>query len=133
MRRVQCHECGKRYDYDQDGFCPNCGAFNQPQRASRISADGSVVREDGLNEQNHAGSFVHRELHAEDQQRRRTGLEKAGQRIQQAASDTLRAPLASQNRQQRRQASKNPLGIIVWIIFAIIAVNILGSFLTLFF
>ena len=30
MRKVQCAECGKRYDFDEDDFCPKCGAFNQP-------------------------------------------------------------------------------------------------------
>lgn len=33
MRTVQCYECRKRYDYDEDGFCPRCGAFNQPERS----------------------------------------------------------------------------------------------------
>ena len=32
MRMVRCYECGKSYDYDDDGFCPRCGAFNQPVR-----------------------------------------------------------------------------------------------------
>ena len=40
MRRVRCYECGKRYDFDVDDFCPKCGAFNQPDRTSRIGADG---------------------------------------------------------------------------------------------
>ena len=135
MRRIQCHECGKRYNYDEDAFCPNCGAFNQPQRASRIGADGSVVWLDGLIEQTHAGSFIHRELHAEDQERRRTGLEKGVQRIQRrpaAAPANPHVPHTAQRRQSRSQPSQNPLGIIVWIIFAIIAINILGSFLTIF-
>ena len=43
MRRVRCYECGKRYDFDVDDFCPKCGAFNQPDRTSRIGADGSVT------------------------------------------------------------------------------------------
>ena len=30
MRMVHCEDCRKRYDYDVDGFCPRCGAFNQP-------------------------------------------------------------------------------------------------------
>jgi len=30
MRRVRCYECGKSYDYDEEDFCPKCGAFNQP-------------------------------------------------------------------------------------------------------
>lgn len=34
MRMVRCYACGKRYDYDEDGFCPGCGAFNQPERTS---------------------------------------------------------------------------------------------------
>ena len=34
MRMVRCYACGKRYDYDEDGFCPGCGAFNQPGRTS---------------------------------------------------------------------------------------------------
>ena len=25
MRMVHCEDCGKRYDYDVDGFCPRCG------------------------------------------------------------------------------------------------------------
>lgn len=30
MRRVQCTNCGQRYDYDRDDFCPKCGAYNPP-------------------------------------------------------------------------------------------------------
>ena len=84
MQQVQCYECGRRYDYDEDGFCPRCGAFNQPPRESRVSADGTVIRLDGLNEKNHADSFVHRELHSEKRQRRRTGLDKSVTRVPQA-------------------------------------------------
>ena len=25
MRMVHCEDCGKRYDYDVDGFCPGAG------------------------------------------------------------------------------------------------------------
>lgn len=76
MRKVTCHECGKVYNFDVDDFCPKCGAFNQPTRTMRISSDGTVVRSDGLNENNHAGSFVHEELHEENKARKRTGLDK---------------------------------------------------------
>lgn len=34
MRMVRCYECGKSYDYDDDGFCPRCGAFNQPAKTA---------------------------------------------------------------------------------------------------
>lgn len=30
MRKIQCADCGKRYDYDVDDFCPRCGSFNPP-------------------------------------------------------------------------------------------------------
>lgn len=32
MRKVRCHHCGKGYNYDQDEFCPKCGAFNPPPK-----------------------------------------------------------------------------------------------------
>ena len=47
MRKVTCHECKKRYDYDEDGFCPACGAFNVPASFARIDADGNVVWQEG--------------------------------------------------------------------------------------
>jgi len=30
VRKVVCHDCRKRYDFDKDDFCPRCGAFTQP-------------------------------------------------------------------------------------------------------
>ena len=39
MRKVTCHECKKRYDYDEDGFCPACGAFNSPSSSSCIDGE----------------------------------------------------------------------------------------------
>ena len=80
MQRVKCEECGKVYNFDVDDFCPRCGAFNQPPKASAINADGSVIRLDGINEKNHAGSFVHEELHEENRERRRMGLSKGTRR-----------------------------------------------------
>ena len=50
MRMVRCYECGRSYDYDDDGFCPRCGAFNQPARAAAAavsSAPASGTRDDG--------------------------------------------------------------------------------------
>ena len=65
--RLVCSECKKVYDYDVDDFCPRCGAYNHPPKASSPTA---VVRKDGVNEANHKGSFVHREVHKEKAQRR---------------------------------------------------------------
>lgn len=75
MRRVKCYDCGKRYDFDVDDFCPKCGAFTQPPQSARIGADGSVIRVEGINEQNHENSFVHAELHQENRKRKGTFLE----------------------------------------------------------
>ena len=135
MRRVRCYDCGKSYNYDEDCFCPNCGAFNQPQRSLRIGADGSVVRVDGINEANHAGSFVHQELHEEKRERRRIGLDKSVQRIQRTVSRPTAsrpAPTAgfqTGSRRQSRKQGKNPVGILVWIFILIMLFSLLPRIL----
>ena len=73
--KVRCYECNRTYDYYEDGFCPRCGCFNQPPRASRIDENGNIVYHDGINEKNHTGSFVHKEYHAENRKRAFTKLE----------------------------------------------------------
>lgn len=129
MRKVQCYECRKTYDYDEDGFCPRCGAFNQPAAISRIGADGAVVRVDGINERNHRESFVHRELHEEKQERRKYGLDKSVQRIQNAANPPTRSKTAV----RQRPKNTNLASAIIKIVFAIIALNFLSNLLVLFF
>lgn len=130
MRRVKCEECGKVYNFDVDDFCPRCGAFNQPPKASAINADGSVIRLDGINEKNHAGSFVHEELHEENRERRRMGLSKGTRRTAPAkprfSADATR-PTVSRPAKQTN-ASGSPVGVIFKIIVAIILLNILFSF-----
>ena len=86
MSKVRCYECKKTYDYNDDGFCPRCGSFNQPPRQRRIDANGNIVYADGINEENHEGSFVHREYHAENAKRRLTPLEKSAVRPQKKSS-----------------------------------------------
>ena len=126
MRRVRCYDCGKRYDFDVDDFCPRCGAFNPPDRTSRIGADGSVVRIDGLNEVNHRESFVHAELHEENKERRASGLSKGVKRTPQKAA-ARPAPAA----RKRSQAAPNSMAnIIKWIIVAIVGLNILSGFVS---
>ena len=80
MRGVRCHECGKRYNFDVDDFCPRCGAFTQPARPSRIGADGEIVYGDGLNEKNHKKSFLHTEFHEENKERKGSFLEGAAKK-----------------------------------------------------
>lgn len=133
MRRVQCHECGKRYNYDVDDFCPRCGAFTQPYKTLDIGADGTVIRVEGINEVNHRDSFAHTELHAENRKRRGTDLEAEAvsrRSVRQAARQNAR-PHSSSARQ--REGKKNPAVLIFWIIFAVIVFNMLSQIFYIFF
>lgn len=76
MRNVRCHDCGKRYNFDKDDFCPRCGAFTQPPPATRIGVNGQVVRVEGINERNHGDSFAHAEFHNENRKRKGSDLER---------------------------------------------------------
>ena len=81
MREVCCYECRRKYNYDEDGFCPRCGAFNQPFRESGLRiAELGDDRKDGISEKNHTGSFLHREYHSEEKERREKGLDKGADR-----------------------------------------------------
>ena len=120
MRMVKCYDCGRHYNYDEDGFCPKCGAFNQPPAITRVGADGSIVRVDGINEQGHIGSFVHKEYHQEERQRRRVGLDKSVERIPEPAPKA--APkvrpagktLASGSKKQAEKGVGIVIAIIIW-------------------
>ena len=125
MRKIRCYECGRRYDFDVDDFCPKCGAFNQPGKSVRIGADGAVVRSDGLNEKNHAGSFVHQEFHAENRVRKAVGLSKG---IKRGAKAPQPLPKRQENCQKKQKSSAQ---YIIWIIIGIIVVNMLSSLIGL--
>ena len=136
MQKVRCYECGKQYDYDEDGFCPEGvpavdeGDLNQPPRSTAIGADGSVVRADGLNERNHKNSFVHEELHEENRQRKTIGLSKGVRRAETKVPQTGNGTTARKSRSSTRKSSLG--GVIFWIIFAIFALNILSNIFYLF-
>ena len=126
MRRVRCGECGKRYDFDVDDFCPRCGAFNSPPRSTCIGADGSVIRLDGLNEENHRNSFVHTELHEENRKRQASGLSKGVRR----AERTSATPVQKVRRQQGERNAQSLGNIIKWIIAIIVGLNVLSSLIS---
>jgi hypothetical protein len=123
MRKVKCGECGKTYDYDEDPFCPKCGAFNQAGREA-----GAVKRTDGLSEVGHRESFLHKEFHAEEQVRRRSGLDQPPARTVKPAQ---RSVSPGNRGNQTKQLS--PVGRIIWFVFALIALNVIvGLFSALF-
>lgn len=114
--RLVCEECGKRYDYAVDDFCPRCGAFNQPKKTWTMDAGGNVVRVDGINEANHKGSFVHKEAHKEKFQRRVTGMDRD------PFGGVIKKPAAARSssaREAGRRGSKSSIGILVMVFFAL--------------
>lgn len=42
MAMIRCKACGRLYDYQKQGMCPKCGAYNRPPRRERVEADGTV-------------------------------------------------------------------------------------------
>ena len=42
MATIHCKACGKSYNYEKNGCCPECGAYNRPPRRERVDADGTV-------------------------------------------------------------------------------------------
>ena len=111
MRKVRCYDCRKSYDYDDDGFCPNCGAFNLPWNTSTIQVDGEVRRE-GINERNHKDSFLHAELHEENRKRKGTPLEQG--------TKSAKTMVKGFRREKRKEVS-----VVRAVVFAIIALNLL--------
>ena len=123
MRKVRCHECGKVYNFDAEDFCPRCGAFTQPPKSTAIDADGSVIRVEGINEKNHAGSFAHEELHEENRERRRMGLSKS-------ARQTTAKPRQSWQSQSSAKGKTGKTNWVFWLVAVIVGLNILGSVLS---
>ena len=128
MRKVRCIDCGKTYDYDEDGFCPRCGTFNQPsQRASGVTIQ-TPKRKDGLSEAGHSGSFLHREYHTEEWERRSSGLERDQERRQTADHRQSSRPPARETGAGTK--GKPTLGkIIRWIILIYILFGLLTNLL----
>ena len=118
MRLITCEDCGKRYDFDRDEFCPRCGAFNHPANRWRVDSTGSVVRVDGINESNHAGSFSHREVHAEKAQRRKAGLDHPD-----SPKRTPPRPARGSPGAARRQEKPQSRSWVFWLVGFIVLVN----------
>ena len=125
MRQIVCEECRKRYDYDRDDFCPRCGAFNQPKKTWGVDAKGNVIRVDGLNERDHADSFVHQEVHQEKDARRASGMDwrgsaKAGARPAGPQARPVPQPGRSAGGSAPRPRQQGSLGRLIAIIVGVI-------------
>ena len=124
MRHIICEECKRRYDYDRDEFCPRCGAFNQPVKVWETDSQGNIRRVDGVNEQNHANSFVHREVHAEKRERRAKGMDQPRRPAQERPQPARRQAPASGTMPPKKDGMV-VIKVIFWIIGIITLVNFL--------
>lgn len=77
MRTIRCKDCGKRYDYDKDDFCPKCGAYNPPADSGATQLERELLSrfETGQRNQTRAKE----QARARQQQPRRTPPDTAGQ------------------------------------------------------
>ena len=107
--RLVCSECRKSYDYDVDDFSPRCGAYNQPPKA----VSTAVVRKDGVNEANHKGSFVHKEVHKEKAQRR--------------AVRQIAQPLKGANQPPKSKSSGGSTAVIVILVIVAVLLRFLSA------
>lgn len=117
MRHIICEECKRPYNYDKDEFCPRCGAYNQPVKTWGTDSQGNIVRVDGLNESNHAGSFAHKEVHREKAIRRSTGMDRRrpGANSRRAPSRPAMPPQMSPRAQRRaKYADSVILRLLPW-------------------
>lgn len=131
MRRIVCDECKKWYDYDRDEFCPKCGAFNQPVKTWGTDDQGNVIRLDGVNEQNHAGSFVHSEVHREKRVRQAKGMDYKGNVTRRPSARPT--PQRQPSRSQPPQRKADYMKLIKAIFIAIGVMMLITWILPLFF
>lgn len=121
MRRIVCEDCKCQYDYDKDEFCPRCGAFNQPVKVWGTDSQGNIRRVDGVNEQNHAASFVHSEVHAEKRERRAKGMDPSRPARPQKPPVQRPQPAGA----SPKKDNTSTLKVVLWIIATVILVNFL--------
>lgn len=124
MSMLVCDECGKRYNFEKDEFCPRCGAFNQPVKRWGMDANGNVIRVDGVNEENHDGSFVHSEVHHEKSERRKEGLDwQTSKKRKAPPSRPAPNPYSPQEMRKKNQSvlGGQLIGIIIAVIIFLIA------------
>lgn len=123
MIKIVCEECRKTYDYEKDDFCPRCGAYNQPRRTA-----AAAVRQDGLNESGHAGSFAHREVHTEKAVRRAVGLDRPQKKSQDRPAARRPQTSPAQKKAPERRSGASVAAVVVWIIIVIQLLRLLFNF-----
>ena len=139
MHRIVCEDCKKSYDYAKDEFCPRCGAFNQPTKTWGTDAQGNIIRVDGVNERDHAGSFAHKEVHREKAVRKITGMDRRPQsrdprskpprRDAPSSRPAVPSQMSSRAQSKTELADSAALHILLWIIGVMVFVSFIVPWL----
>ncbi len=126
MRHIRCASCGKRYDYDIEGCCPACGAYNRPPRRREIEADGLLhtVREKAGTEPWDVRSAGEKVCYEGGTREKRKAP--AGKPRQKVAAPLLSGE-PTQPRSRERGTGKPSQGIGFWIVVAIVVISMLMS------
>ena len=135
-----------------DGFChlSNVSLSEDIQATLRCmrtldadaSADGTVIRVEGISESNHKGSFLHEEYHAENRHRKATGLDRGVDRSRGAHWAPTQSggkkglswapgpssPNAPRPASQARKSADTPEAEIKKVIGWLVGIFVLGSF-----
>lgn len=136
MAILRCKACGKMYNYEKDGMCPKCGAYNRPPQRNSIYADGTVHHAADYDFERHAAPeagkvcYEKKECHEDPARRVRTHapnipqIKKTGQKSRIDLSDGI-------NRVKNKwaavpQKKKEPL-IAMVVVLVIVVMGIISS------
>ena len=133
MILVKCQACGKRYDYHENGCCPECGAYNRPPRRNRVGADGVVHHMNDTdflqnNNKNHSarnGKVCFEQKQCFEDEARK--VYNSAQKWAKAAGNSFAHGTQSKGKQQK----SGPAKIITIVVIVILVTNVLPLMLTM--
>ena len=134
MRKVTCKDCGRRYDYDVDDFCPKCGSYNPPDDPGSTQLERELLSrfETGRSRQNAANPAPVRDSRPAGAAQEERGRRHSA-RIEDCAScvpkTMVRPPLEGAGPMQYRrrpvQKGSNPGKIILIVVGVLFLINFL--------
>lgn len=130
MKKVRCYDCHKTYDYDQDPFCPHCGAFNQPPRARRTAVSLSD-RLNGEVSKKHSSSHRVQKTNSTQIDDWMNEVEKRGtEKLKSIQSQINSNRTGSSKRGANHKKSDQPVSLsttIRWFLIVFIGLQLLGG------
>lgn len=124
MATIRCKGCGALYNYDKEGCCPKCGAYNRPPARERVNADGTVRHMDDASFARHGGGsgkvcfekkkcYERKECHEQDARQYRA--------VQAAHRAGAAASFAKAEKSAARKKKTPSLGVVVLIVILVIS------------